>query len=61
VRPLGTPDFQDFVDTGLNDPAELAALARKLGRPRKPSPGLLTGAGLLLLLLAGILIGRFVL
>jgi hypothetical protein len=61
---LGCPDWQEFVDEGPNDPAKLAALSKRLRRPKKRSPwfwrALVAGA-VTAALLVGLLIGHFVL
>ncbi len=61
----GNPDLQEFVDEGgITDPAILAALDKKLKRPRKRSPWfgrLLVAGAVILALLVGMLIGRFLL
>jgi hypothetical protein len=66
-RPTSTyrgPDFQEFIDSGPNDPAELATVSRQSRRPLKMARWqrwLIGAAALLSALIIGILLGRFVL
>jgi hypothetical protein len=62
--PFGNPDLQVFAETAITDPAELAAVAKRSPHPRR-LPGWLKWtlgiAALTAAVVAGTLLGRFVL
>jgi site-specific recombinase len=60
----GTGPLEEFDDTVIDDPAELAALEKRLRRSRRNLASmwwLLAGGGIITALLVGLVIGHFVL